>query len=137
MGQLEKAAEAAAVVAWDQVPELAGVMIHIEGEGLETVDYNFEATLHRRILLDQEKKRVEAELKEINEALLVEMLAADKKKVRLWDGMTFEVRSGRSPSKIEATMLLEMGVALETIQAATVEGREYQFVQVNKPKAAR
>ncbi len=97
--------------------------------------YTFEEALQRRITLDAAIKEGQGELKALNDALLVEMRAADVQKVGLWDGMTFEVRTGASASKIDATKLLEAGVPVETIDGATIPGKQYQYVQVNKSKA--
>jgi hypothetical protein len=133
---LEKAAEELALQSWDEVEALAESKVTITGagSGVETVELDFADAISLR---EELKSRIDTDtlkLKEINDNLLVAALGAEVQKVKLWAGMTFEVRSGRSASKIVATRLLEQGVSLDQIQSATVEGSAYQYVQVNKPK---
>ena len=137
MTKLEKAVkQAVKVPEWyetgliEEEAELDGVT------GNDGTPWTFDQLVMRKDALDQIKKHAESELRVVADALLLMMNAREQKKVGLWDGMTFEVREGRSASKLEPTILLEQGVALEVIQAATVEGTPYQYVQINRPKVS-
>ena len=127
--QLEKAAAEMNLPAWDSVTDLAEAQITVND-----VVYDFADIIDVRDSLKAEIDRQTAELKEINDQLLVVARAAGIQKVKLWGSMTFELRNGRSASKLVATKLLEQGVTIDQIQAATEEGAAYQYVQVNKPK---
>jgi hypothetical protein len=55
------------------------------------------------------------------------------------DEITFVKARGRGPDEIVAEALLEMGVPMETIQAATKKGKSYFYFQVieTKPEGER
>jgi hypothetical protein len=128
--KLEKAAEKASMKSWMDVDfDLVGV----EVADKEPEVYSFDAAVKRKAEIKKAKEELEAEEKALNEALLVTMLASGERKVALWDGLEFEVRRGRSPSKIDPTKLLAAGVPLDTIQESTVAGKEYQYVQITAP----
>ena len=127
--QLEKAAAEMNLPAWDSVADLAEAQMETNNG-----TYYFPDAIERRDVLKTEIEQMTAELKEINDQLLVAARASEITKVTLWAGMTFEIRNGRSASKLQPTKLLEQGVTIEQIQAATEEGTPYQYVQVNKPK---
>lgn len=135
--QLEKAAAEMNLPAWDSVNELAESEITATGIDGEVTIYAFPDAIERRAEIKTAMESLEKEMKEINDQLLVAARAAEVTKVTLWAGMTFELRSGRSASKLVATKLLEQGVTIEQITAATEEGTPYQYVQVSKPKAGK
>jgi len=138
--KLEKMAEEAAIPPYTSVEGLLAAEVHVDASispSQTNVVYSFDEAIKRRIEIKGMQDKLAAEYKALNDELLLLMLAENQKKVALWDGMTFEVRQGRGASKIEATILLEKGVPLETIQEATVEGVAYQYVQVNVPKTKK
>ena len=130
--KLEKAAAETAVKDWFETGLIEEeVMLNLGGG--EQV-YSFDALAIIKDQLDIKKKEAERQLRVVADALLLMMNAREERKVALWDGMTFEVRTGKTASKLEPTKLLEHGVALEVIQASIVPGDEYQYVQINRPK---
>lgn len=131
--QLEKAQTELGVKGWEEVDALLEAEV-VFTMGDKTLTLPFNEAVSMKNELDRHKKQIESELKELGENLKLAMLGAEQQKVRLWDGMTFEVREGRSPSKLEPTKLLEQGVSIEQIQAATVDGTPYQYVLINRPK---
>jgi hypothetical protein len=131
--------EAAATVKWEDVAELAeakrevAIRTSVDADP-EDAEMNLQDMVVRRTALDTIKKWAEEELKTMNEELLLLMNEADQDKVRLWDGMRLERRASTTASKIEPTKLLEVGVTLDQIQSATVQGRPYQYVMITKEK---
>lgn len=56
----------------------------------------------------------------------------------LWkDGYIVKTTSGKSADTISATRLLELGVSMDTIAAATVEGTVWTSVQMVAPRAGK
>lgn len=95
----------------------------------------FKDLLTRKIALDLQKKKVEAELKDIGPEIEAMMAACETTKVAAWDGWEICRRNGSSPSTIQATKLLELGVGLDVIEAATKEGSPYTFIMAVNPAA--
>jgi hypothetical protein len=63
--------------------------------------------------------------------LLLALAMSEHDRVRLdAAGTLLKVGNGRSASKIEPTKLLEQGVSVDQIKAATVEGKPYSFAQI-------
>jgi hypothetical protein len=63
--------------------------------------------------------------------LLLALAMSEHDRVRLdAEGTLLKVGNGRSASKIEPTKLLEQGVSVDQIKAATVEGKPYSFCQI-------
>lgn len=62
------------------------------------------------------------------------LTSAGATKVQLWDGLVAQIGKGRGASRIDPAKLLELGVPMDTILAATVEGEEYTYSQIVFPK---
>lgn len=66
------------------------------------------------------------------------MLTASDVEAVLWrDGYVVKIGKGRSADTISATKLVEQGVSLDIIAAATVEGKPYTYAQIVAPKAPK
>lgn len=119
--KLEKIAAEAAVRDYREYPLLT--------------DPEFEALAREKDALDTVKKVTEERLKAVNKDLEAYLTGAEAEKVNLWDGLKLKIGHGATASKISATRLLELGVALETILAATEGGTPYTFAQIERPKS--
>lgn len=98
-------------------------------------DPDFLGKLKLKRKLDMAKHYCEAQLKLINPEIEIGLIASDVKGVR-WDGCLLKQGNGRSPDRISATRLVELGVPIDTIAAATVEGKTFTFPQIVPPKDA-
>lgn len=122
----QKEAEDAAIPMAADIPilqEFESVDDHWPGD--------FATLASRKRFLDVIIKTYEEEKKAIGEQLLLALAMAEVDRVKLdTDGTILKVGHGRSASKIEPTKLLEQGVTVEQIKAATVEGVPYDFAQI-------
>lgn len=120
---LDKAASAAAngdadsrIRMMEEYPDIADVLPELAARSRELAT----------IIAAADKER-----KEINKTVGELIAAVEENPVSIQGDDWVAVRTkGRPPKKIDATKLLDHGVPLETIQACTVEGEEYWYVQV-------
>lgn len=103
-----------------------------DGDGILTINQ----LIDEKVALDEQKKVAEERLKWLGEQLTLALATSGVEKVRIRDGMVLKIGYGKSPSKIEPTLLLQNGVTVEQIQASTVQGKAYSFAQIVKPKAS-
>jgi hypothetical protein len=120
---LEKAAADLAVKPYTEYPLLTDPEFKTMAE-----EFNL---LCIRIGVDENRKKA------LSKDLEAYLTSAEAPKVELWAGLKLKIGNGRSASTISATKLLELGVPLETIQAATVEGTPYTYAQIERPKAQK
>lgn len=90
-----------------------------------------------KIALDAQKKIIEDRLKAIGPDIEAYLTAESVDKVLYEGGFQVKIGRGRGADKIEATKLVEQGVPIDVIAAATVEGKPYTFAQVVPPKAEK
>lgn len=93
----------------------------------------FARLAQRRIELKQLKDDVERELKDLNETLMAELMAADAKSV-LFEGFTFGVVESAGQKRLDKALLLKFGVKPETLEKATVLGKPSIYLSVREAK---
>lgn len=130
---LQKLVEDVSIPVYDEVEELMVSTESIDLPDLGTLTFTFENLVKAKMETKAKIELLEKKDRAFSDALLSFMIRAEQTKVHLWDGKKFEVREGRSASKLDSTRLLEKGVPLETIQYATVDGKPYQYVQITNP----
>lgn len=133
----QKAAEDANILAADSL-EVLVEFVSPEDHPIVGVAYTFAELVARKAKLDVELKRGEIEKKWIGDQLLLALAMAEQDRVRLDEqGTILKVGHGASASSISATKLLEQGVTVEQIQAATQPGTPYSFAQIVPVKEAK
>lgn len=65
------------------------------------------------------------------------LTACDVERVMWRDGYVVKLTQGKSADSISATRLVELGVSLDVIAAATVEGTAWTSVQIVAPKEGK
>lgn len=85
--------------------------------------------------LDVAKAWIEKRLKEIGPEIETALMAEDVDGV-MWDGCLVKIGKGRTGDKVSTTRLVELGVAIDIIAAATEEGKPYTFAQIVRPKGS-
>lgn len=96
-------------------------------------EFGFEDLCAERLELKQMKDTAEARMKEIDAILAPAMVAAGVKSVE-WNGMAVIQADGRSASRIVPEKLLENGVTASQIEASTVPGHTYTYIQIKSIK---
>lgn len=96
-------------------------------------DPDMKVKLELKRKLDAVKKYTEAKLKELGQEIEIALIAEGVDGV-MWDGCVVKQGRGRAGDKIVATKLVEQGVSLDVIAAATEEGKPYTFAQIVVPK---
>lgn len=98
----------------------------------------FRNLVERKRAADAQKKAAEGELALIGPEIEALLTASEVDKVAYDEGWQVKIGRGRAADKLVATRLVELGVAIDVIAAATEEGRPYTFAQLvppPKPKA--
>lgn len=89
--------------------------------------------VNHKAKLDQIKRYVEKQLKLVNPEVEIGLMAEGVKAAN-FGGFVLKHGSGRSPDKISATKLVELGVDVDVIARATVEGKSYTYAMTVFPK---
>ena len=120
------------------VPEADKIEVLRDFEALEAnpvtgEEMTFAQLVSRKHEIDKLEKDIASEKKWIGEQLLFALGMAEQERVKVLGGhWVLKVGYGRTASKIEPTKLVELGVSVEDIQAATKEGTPYSFAQIIK-----
>jgi hypothetical protein len=80
------------------------------------------------------KKSAEEDSRRINKELQVLWADVEFKSVVESDGTKITLVESVSASRVDPIRLIELGVAADTVKAATVAGNPYQFVKISVPK---
>lgn len=117
------------------IPMAADISTLQEFESVdETYPGTFLELVERKKYLDITIKEYKEENKAISDQLLMALAMTELDKVKLdMDGTILKIGNGRSPSRIIPTKLLEQGVTVDQIKAATVDGSPYSFAQIMLP----
>lgn len=83
--------------------------------------------------LDAVVKFAEAKRKELAADIEIALIGEGVEAVT-WDGCVVKQGKGRAGDKIIATKLVELGVSVDIIAAATLPGEPYTFAQIVVPK---
>lgn len=86
--------------------------------------------------LKAREKQVEEDIKFYKPLLMAIVEMSGHEKLDVGKGRTLKIGRGSTPATINPTKLLEQGVTVEQIQAATEEGTPYTYPQIVMPKAA-
>lgn len=97
----------------------------------------FNELVTEKATLDIQKKVAEERLKEIGPEIEAMLMGAGVDAVGWGEGFTVKIGRGRAADKIVPTRLLEAGVTVEQIAAATEEGKPYTFAQIVTPKVKK
>ncbi len=136
----QKEAEEAAIPAFEAVEGFREFISDPDPfieDGGQPITLTVEELVGKKRTLDMVKKETEERLQWVGGQLMIAMAAAEVEKVKLQDGATLKIGYGRSADKIEPTKLLEQGVTVEQIKAATVEGKPYSYAQILQPKKGK
>lgn len=97
----------------------------------------FRALVQQKQFYDAQKKSAEDKLKEIGPEIEAMLTASEVDKVTYEDGWQVKIGRGRAADKIVATKLIELGVSVDVLAAATEEGKPYTFAQLVAPKKGK
>lgn len=131
--ELEKMAAQASMPQDTQIKALMKFVAIREVDG-ELQEWGYKELLDAKIHLDEATKTMEEQKKWVSDQLKSALELVGKEAVKIRDGMVLKIGRGATASKIEPTKLLEQGVTVEQIQAATVPGKPYTFAQIERPK---
>jgi hypothetical protein len=104
---------------WDSVKELKQL--------------HFDKLVERRTLLKSEIEFREAKVKDLDEEILAALAVGGVEKVE-WEDRNVQIVTKRGASRVVPEKLLEHGVAADTIADCTVQGNEYSYLMIGKPK---
>jgi len=108
-------------------------MLQLYDDFTYLVDNSFDEKVDLRFSLSEKKKAIDSQLSELNIEIATMLTVAGADKVAC-DGLTVSMVEGRTTKKIDGIKLVELGVSVDTVKAATVESKGNPYVRVVKSK---